>query len=295
MMTEWLRRKNHGGVMRFCLIRYQCQNYLKALSFSFVLPLSVLFLLSACTGLFDGIYDDADDNGPAPVPVVDTDSTKTVISGQLYIDATSWTDWYYVDLKAMADSAALGKTGSVTIASYPIPMTLTGKNDDKSGIYTYWYDVFGKGITVNEYRSFVATDVQQEPEHWTFAVHRNNVRTNGGAVYETSLTEIKELDLSHEDMKSLEFTSDVWTENVVWANQDQMLNCLIGSQGILANTVLSSWLKVDLPPIPPSFTLNNHVFILRLSDGTYAALQLANYQNAEGKKCHLSINYKYPI
>lgn len=295
MKAEWLRRKSHGGVMRFIFIRYRCHYNLKALSFSFVIPLSVLFLLSACSGLFDGIYDDAVDNGQDPTPVVDTDSTKTVISGQLYIDATSWTDWYYVDLKAMADSAAQGKMNSVTIASYPIPMTLTGKSDDKSGIYTYWYDVFGKGITVNEYRSFVATDVQQEPEHWTFAVHRNNVRTNGGAAYETSLTDIKELNLSHEAMKNLEFSADEWTENTVWADQNQMLNCLIGSQGIYANTVLSSWLKVELPPIPPSFTLNNHVFILQLSDGTYAALQLANYQNAEGKKCHLSINYKYPI
>ena len=30
------------------------------------------------------------------------------------------------------------------------------------------------------------------------------------------------------------------------------------------------------------------------ADGTYAALQLANFVSPEGKKCFLTINYKYP-
>jgi hypothetical protein len=51
---------------------------------------------------------------------------------------------------------------------------------------------------------------------------------------------------------------------------------------------------VHIPPVPPVFTLNSHVFILRLKNGTCAALQLENYQNAAGKKCFLTINYKYP-
>ena len=51
---------------------------------------------------------------------------------------------------------------------------------------------------------------------------------------------------------------------------------------------------MKIPPMPPAFSLNNHVFILRLKDGTYAALQLENYQSSTGKKCWLTINYKYP-
>ena len=46
--------------------------------------------------------------------------------------------------------------------------------------------------------------------------------------------------------------------------------------------------------MPPSFTLNNHVFIIRLQNGNYAAVQLQNYMNAAGAKCWLTINYKYP-
>ena len=101
--------------------------------------------------------------------------------------------------------------------------------------------------------------------------------------------------MTTEELSLLTFTEDEWTENAVWADQSQMLNCYIGSQGIRINNVLSSWLTVDLPPIPPAFTHNNHIFVLRLSDGTYAALQLANYLSPSGTKCFLTINYKYPI
>ncbi len=269
----------------------------KRKSFRFILHscmLGALMMLSACSGLFEGIYDEAA-NDPDSSTEVHTDSTHTVISGSIYIDASSWTDWYYIDFRAMADSAAAGNTTVQTFEPYPIPTTQATAADGKTGIYTYWYDVFGKGISVNEYRSYMGTDPQPEPDEWSFAVHRNNVRTNEGAAYETTLTDISLLDMDHEALGKLPFTADEWSENIVWTVQDQMLNCLIGSQGININYVLSSWLHVDLPPIPPAFTHNNHVFILKMKDGCYAAVQLENYQNQIGKKCCLTIKYKYPL
>ena len=233
--------------------------------------------------MFGNLYDEPDDN-----PHILTQS------GSLYIDATSWTDWYYIDLKALADSTTRQKAVELTSKPYAIPMSLSGVDDGVTGIYIYWYDVWGQGIKVNEFSSFVPADSQPEPEEWTLAVHRNNVRTNGGAVAETSQTDIDNFSMTTEELSLLTFTEDEWTENAVWADQSQMLNCYIGSQGIRINNVLSSWLTVDLPPIPPAFTHNNHIFVLRLSDGTYAALQLANYLSPSGTKCFLTINYKYP-
>ena len=46
--------------------------------------------------------------------------------------------------------------------------------------------------------------------------------------------------------------------------------------------------------MPPAFTMNKHVFIVRLKNGKYAALQLQNYIGTDGTKCWLTINYKYP-
>lgn len=241
--------------------------------------------LAACNGIFDDIYD-----SPA---------TVTPAKGQLIIDATSWTDWYYVDLKALQSLAEAGDTAALEAAQtdfapYPIPMSLTGEDDGRTGQYMYWFDVFGEGIKKNEFRSFTPTDKQPEPEEWAFAVHRNNVRTNGGMAYETTFTSMEELPESSDDFADAVFTADEWTENEVWDSQEQMLLGNVPSQGIRANKVLSLWLTLDIPPMPPAFTKNGHVFLLKLADGTIAALQLDDYIAPSGTKCYLTINYKYP-
>lgn len=234
--------------------------------------LSLLLLLTSCHGIMDDIYD---------TPAADGETGEE----QLYIDASDWNLWHYIDLHTLS------------VSSLPIP---TGKDEPSSpaeeqpGIYTYWYDVFGAGISKKEYRSFVATDSQPEPPAWDIAIHRNNVRTNGAAVHETAFTSMNDLPESSASFADADFHTDQWNETDVWTIQDKMLQGLIGNQGIRINPTLSSWLSVKLPPIPPAFTLNNHVFILRFEDGTHAALQLVNYQSTKGVKCCLTINYKYP-
>lgn len=245
-----------------------------------------IMTLTACDGLFDGVYDD-----PASAQVTPTE-------GQLIIDATSWTDWYYISFDSLrqyvesGDSAGLVRA-ETNFTPYPIPTEETA-GSDSTGMYVYWFDVFGKGLSVNEKRSFTHTAPQPEPAQWDIAIHRNNVRTNGGAVLETNFTSMDELPEQSVDFTGATFTPDEWTENEVWADQSRMLQSLIGSQGIRINRVLSGWLKIDIPPMPPKFTHNNHVFLIRLSSGRYAAVQLANYMNAQGTKCWLTVNYKYP-
>jgi len=92
-----------------------------------------------------------------------------------------------------------------------------------------------------------------------------------------------------------DFKSDEWTQNEVWVDQSQMLNSLIGCQGISINRPLSSWLRLEIPPMPPAFKHNNHVFIVKLNNGKFVAMQLESYINpTNGTKCHLTINYRYP-
>lgn len=247
--------------------------------------------LTACTGILDGIYDHPKEIVPA--------------RGQIVVDATSWSDWYYIDLHRLhqltvdGDEEALLKA-QTEFTAYPIPMeptsdkVTTPPDDRKPGQYMYWFDVFGAGIANNRFTYYQPTAMQTVPDDWTFAVHRNNVRTNGGAVLETTYTSLNELPESSEAFRNMKFTEDEWTENEVWDSQEQMLLGNVPSQGIEINKVLSSWLCMDIPPMPPAFSMNNHVFILRLNDGSYAALQLENYLSPNGTKCHLTINYKYP-
>ena len=248
-------------------------------------------MLTACNGIFDDIYDQPQEIIPA--------------KGQIVVDATSWSHWYYVDLKQLHQLTVDGNEEALRKAqtefeAYPIPMEATGDKvttpitDKKSGQYMYWFDVFGAGIKNNTFAYFTPTATQAAPTEWTFAVHRNNVRTNGGAVLETAYTSMDELPESSDVFKDRQFTEDEWTENEVWDSQEQMLLGYVPSQGIEINRVLSSWLSMEIPPMPPSFSMNNHVFILRLKDGSYAALQLENYLSPKGDKCYLTLNYKYP-
>ena len=247
-------------------------------------------MLSGCEGIFNGVYDE---------PVTETRSTS---AGHLYIDASNWRQWHYIDLKALAERSASVpefNTSSLwvtmDIPTVDISSDVSDGKNDRAGIYTYWYDVFGAGISNTEYRGFSPTESQPEPEQWTFAVHRNNVRTNGCLVAETDFTSISQLPVDSDWTAVLSFAPDEWNQTDVWTLQDRMLNGIIGSQGILINNVLGRWLRMTIPPMPPIFEINRHVFILKLPDETFAALQLEDYISSNGTKCCLSINYKYPL
>lgn len=242
--------------------------------------------LQSCDGIFDGIYDEPS-----------AEEIRTV-SGQLYVDASSWTDWHFIDLKAVGDSVRSDSLYNPSDAwrTIAIPQEASGtRRSEKSGIYTYWYDVYGAGVSVSEFRAFQETDDQPLPNSWTFAVHRNNVMTNGGEVAATEFHSIERLPALDEIVETLQFQPDIWNENAVWTIQDRMLLGLVGNQGIEVNETLSQWLHLEIPPMPPAFTHDDRVFILRLQDGTYAALQLADYMSKSGVKCCLTINYKYPL
>lgn len=241
--------------------------------------------LQSCTGILSSVYDEPDEE------------QRRSVAGQLYLDASDWTEWHYIDVPALTEALAADPEYDVDSAwnTYSIPMEETPNDNHEWGIYTYWYDVFGAGISVYEFRSFYPTAAQPEPDNWTIAIHRNNVRTNGCKVAATNFKSFDEIPADKTFLNALIFEADEWSETDVWCEQSQMLLGLIGNQGININPVLSSWLKVDIPPIPPAFTLNSNVFVLQLPDNTYAALQLENYQSSTGTKCVLTINYKYPL
>lgn len=252
-------------------------------------PLAAV-MFSGCEGIFNGVYDE---------PISEARSTS---AGHLYIDASNWQEWHYIDIKAVAERSSLNTDFNTSSLWETMPISTTEtseefleRNNEKVGIYTYWYDVFGEGISNMEYRGFTSTGLQPEPEQWTFAVHRNNVRTNGCLVAETDFTSLSQIPEDSDWISTLSFTSDVWNQTDVWTVQDRMLNGIIGCQGIYINNVLSRWLKMTIPPMPPIFEINRHVFILKLPDYSFAALQLEDYISNSGTRCCLSINYKYPL
>lgn len=266
-----------------------------------------LLLLSACNGIDLGVYDVDEvtvtsQTESTPVVVVVKDS---IVTGEIYIDASSDTSWYYIDLHAIHDEIVDSGKITETFPAYSIPLEATDNWDGKSGIFFYWYDVFNKGVSVHhksddtQYKTYGFSDIhtapQPEPASWDFAIHRDNVRTNGGAAYETDIQDIAQT-ADKATYASMPFTEDEWNETDVWTIRDYMLTGNVGNQAIAINSVLSNWLSLKIPPFPPSFIYDNNVFILRMKDGKYAALRLKDYVNAKtGTKCCMTIEFKYPL
>ncbi len=226
-------------------------------------------MLTSCHGIFGGVFDDPED--------VPSDADNSI-----YIDASDWGSWYYIDFENL---------GSEKVP-YRIPDAITSDWDGKSRMAVNLYDVFGVGLSVYEEVASANIDTQAEPEKWDIAIHRDNVRTNGASAIETGYNSIDDLPEDLSEILEKDFEADVFDTHSVWVKQDSMVNGYVGCQAIEINRVLSGWLRFDIPPIPPSFTYNGHVFIVRFRDGRIMALRLANYASPAGVKCCMTIEYK---
>jgi predicted DNA-binding protein with PD1-like motif len=47
--------------------------------------------------------------------------------------------------------------------------------------------------------------------------------------------------------------------------------------------------------MPPSYTLSGRIYIIRLADGTRAAVRLTNFMNAASVKGYMTLEYQYPL
>ena len=145
--------------------------------------------LPSCNGIFEGIYDQ-------PVITADFGFTKVeqaTSSGTIYLDATSYTRWNYIDFETFTlDTTAIAEDGSET---------------------------------------------GEVAEGWDFAVHRYDVKTNGGRV-------IDEL-LASGSLPAGTYVEDIWTEDRVTIDMSRMMDGIIIYAPSWYNPELSKWLNVD--------------------------------------------------
>lgn len=207
--------------------------------------LGALLSLSACNGILEGIYDQ---------PTTDTEfsygfnsiNDNSGATGTVYIDATSYTRWTYIDFHTQ-------KIDSVEI-----------------------------------------TPETQVPENWDIAIHRYDVKTNDGSVLETGLTGLSTL-LTSGALPQGTFISDEWTTEKIVVDMSTMADGYLGYTESDYNPELSKWLNVDKSTMPPIYTPSNKVYLLKLKDGTIAAIRLKSYMNELGVKGYMTFDYIYPL
>ena len=203
---------------------------------------ALLLSLTACNGIFEGIYDKpaVDVVNDYGFIIVD-EGTRT---GRIYIDATNYTEWHYVDLK-------------------------------------------NKQVTTTQVGDAA-------PETWDFAVHRYDTKTNGGTVWESQAGSFDALPAPESVSEEL-WTADEWTTDRITIDMSQMMDGVILYAEDYWNPCLSRWLDVNTSTMPPVYTLSGKIYLLRLSDGTFAALRLTNFMNDAAIKGYMTIDYLYPV
>ena len=158
---------------------------------------------------------------------------------------------------------------------YDIPHTANG----------YGFNPNSDGVTGTLFID--ATDYAQ----WTY-INLHNVKTNGGAVLETEATSIDAV-LLMSSIPAGNYVEDTETEITIDMSGMMDGNILYATADY--NAELAKWLNVDTSTMPPVYTLSNKVYIVRLKDGTHAALRLNAFRNAQNTSGHLTIEYAYPL
>ena len=196
-------------------------------------------LLSACNGMFSGIYDDVTESSESEYGFV-TPATQNS-AGTIYINASEYTEWTYI-------------------------------NFDERTATT---------LSVDE----------QAPADWDIAIHRYDAKTNGGAVAESSAQDFS----SVQSASTGAFSSDVWTTSKIVVDMSTMMDGYLGYVESYYNETLSGWLNVDTSSMPPTYTPSNKIYVVRMRDGSKAAVRLANFMDASGTKGYMTIEYLYPL
>lgn len=160
--------------------------------------------------------------------------------------------------------------------------------------YTNWayIDLSGRKATTveigNEHDSKI-------PVEWDFAIHRYDIKTNGGAAIKTIYTTFDELKAAGKLPEASAFTKDEWTTNKIAIDMSGMMDGDIIYTESYRNALLSGWLNVDTSTMPPIYTMSGDIYIIRLKDNTYAAIRFTKYTNPRGIKGYIDFEYLYPL
>lgn len=206
--------------------------------FKCVMILGAALSLSACEGIFEGIYDD---------PIEAQMEIKEGSFSQ--INTTEYTNWVYIDLSGR------------------------------------------KATTVEIGEEYVS----EVPAEWDIAIHRYDIKTNGGAAFQTIFTSIDDLKANGKLPDEESFVKDEWTTEKIAIDMTGMMEGNIVYTEDNRNAVLSGWLNVDTSTMPPIYTMSDQVYLIQLKDNSYAAIRFTNYTNARGVKGYIDFDYVYPL
>lgn len=153
--------------------------------------------------------------------------------------------------------------------------------------YTDWvYVNFETGETK---KAAVEDTATPEGFDWDIAIHRYDIKTNGG---EAVATEMKSLDAVNQAPQS-GYVKD--SQGKIIVDISDMMNGNIGYADTNLNSVLCTWIKQDMSSMPPVTTLSELVYVIKGADGKYTKIRFTDNRNDENKTGHITFEYVHPI
>lgn len=271
-------------------------NNMRQSIFGFIMTGAILSFLSC-----DSIYDDPEPTlvppGEEPdvvivVPPKDTTKTDTVPTPEPQ-DTTKQDS-------IPGDSIPQDSIPQDTVPAQEPPVTIPTERYSVSNLdatlYTNWVyvNLRGTGYKTLDYQ---VTDV---PEWWCIAIHRYDVKTNGGAAIETSYESLDQLlsDVESGSFKRPEASQWVEDEDSkITIDMSHMMEGWLDYADSKLNKEIGKWLNVDTSTMPPIYTPSNKVYLVRLNDDSVVAIRFTGYFNPEkyNTKGYISFDYLYPI
>jgi len=160
--------------------------------------------------------------------------------------------------------------------------------------YTTWVYINLETLEAVAVEEYSGNNEITVPEEWHFALHRFDCKTNGGAVMETAYSSLEEL-LDSGNIPDGEFTEDVITDDVIAYDMSGMMEGIIIYAESDYNTELSKWMNVDLSVMPPIYTASNKVYLIRMKDGSLAAVRFTDFIGPSEVKGYVSFEFIYPF
>ncbi len=161
--------------------------------------------------------------------------------------------------------------------------------------YTEWHYInFHSGEITTSTISLTDSTESGKPAEWDVALHRYDVKSNNGVAIETEYTTIDEL-LAEGLPTDDEWTADTFADNKITIDMSHMMEGYLVYLPDYYNPILSKWVDVNTSTMPPIYTMNQKVFVVRLSDDTHLALRLINFMNDKSVKGNMNFEYYYPL